>query len=149
MNTSEQSAAGSPIQYEKYAGPLLGHLGQVNQMTEDAGLSRKLSHLIELRVSQINRCGFCVQMHAREARKDGETDNRLDHLATWESTDDFSAAEKAALAWAEALTYMIRGTNFEALRADLRAHFTDQQISLITVCVGMINLWNRIQISKH
>ena len=149
MNAPTQIQNGAPVEYETQIGPLLGHLGQVHGMMEKAGLPRQLSHLIELRVSQINRCGFCVKMHTREARKDGETSDRLDRLAVWDSVDDFSHAEKAAFAWAEALTYMERATAFGALRAALRAHFDDHQISLITACTCMINLWNRIQISKH
>ncbi len=149
MNAPTQIQDGSPVQYEQQIGLILGHLGHTHRMMQEAGLPRGLSHMIELRVSQINRCGYCVKMHSSEARKDGETDVRLDRLAAWNQMDDFTPAEKAAFAWAEALTYLDRGAHLPPLRADLRAHYNDLQISLITACIGMINLWNRIQISKH
>lgn len=149
MNAPGIITNGHPVSYEKEIGEIMGHLGQTHVMMEQAGLSRALSHLIELRVSQINQCGYCVKMHSTDARKDNETDKRLDRLAVWNAVSDFTDAEKAAFAWAEALTYLDRGTDFAPLRAALRAHYNEQQISLITTCVAMINLWNRVQISRH
>lgn len=88
-------------------------------------------------------------MHSRDARRDGETSERLDRLAAWKHVSDFSAAEKAAFAWAEALTYLDRDADYASLRGNLRKHYSDEMISLMTTCVGMINLWNRVQISKY
>ena len=67
-------------------------------------LDKKLQHLVELRASQINGCGYCVKLHTGDARRDGETSERLDRLIVWRHVDDFSPAEKAAFAWTEALT---------------------------------------------
>lgn len=138
-----------PVQYEAEIGGILTHLGQTQGLTRSAGLSPQLSHLIELRVSQINGCAFCVKMHSADARKDGEIDARLDHLTAWRHVSDYSPAEKAAFAWAEALTCLDQSTDYAKLRSELRAHYSDQKIALITTCISMINLWNRIQISKH
>jgi AhpD family alkylhydroperoxidase len=138
-----------PVQYEAEIGDILTHLSKTQGLTRNSGLLPQLSHLIELRVSQINDCAFCVRMHSADARKDGETDARLDHLTVWRHVSDYSPAEKAAFAWAEALTYLARNTNYAKLRGELRVHYSDQEIALITTCVSMINLWNRIQISKH
>lgn len=138
-----------PVQYESEIGDILNHLGQVQALTRNAGLLPQLSHLIELRVSQINGCAFCVKMHSVDARKDGEIDARLDHLTAWRHVSDFSPAEKAAFAWAEALTYLKQDTDYAKLRGELRAYYSDKEIALIATCVSMINLWNRIQISKH
>ncbi len=113
-----------------------------------AGLPAALKHLIYLRVSQLNDCAFCVKMHTHEARQDGETNARLDHLTVWRHVDDYTAAEKAALAWAEALTRLPAG-ELGALRAALREHFTDQQASALTVAIAQINLWNRLGVSTH
>ena len=88
-----------PVQYEQVIGDILGHLGTTHELMAKKGLPHTLSHLIELRVSQINECAFCVKMHSTEARKDGETSERLDRLAAWRHLNDFTPAEKAAFAW--------------------------------------------------
>ena len=137
------------VQHEAVQPELMGHLGATHELMAVKGLPRTLSHLIELRVSQINECAYCIRMHSSEARKDGETDQRLDRLAGWRHMPDFTPAEKAAFAWAEALTLLERGAGYGPLRAELRNHYDDETITLITTCVSMINLWNRIQISKH
>ena len=112
----------------------------------DAGLR----HLVKLRVSQINQCAYCVKMHASEARADGETDERLDRLVVWAHVADFTAAEKAALAWAEALTVIDGRTDYATLRSELRrVQFSEVDITALTAAVAMINLWNRFQISAH
>ncbi|WP_256224334.1 carboxymuconolactone decarboxylase family protein [Pseudomonas sp. CMR5c] len=107
-------------------------LGQIHGLIDAHGLDRKLHHLVVLRASQINQCGFCVKMHTREAREDGESNERLDRLVVWRHVSDFSAAERAALAWTEALTVLHEGTDFGPLRAALREHFSDAQIAALT-----------------
>lgn len=139
----------APVQHEQAIGKILQHLGQTHELMARQGLPRRLSHLIELRISQINACAHCVKMHSGDARKDGETNERLDRLAVWRHVSDFTEQEKAAFAWAEALTYLDRGTDYGALRGELRAHFTDEEISLITTSVAMINMWNRMQVSTY
>ena len=114
-----------------------------------AGLDKGLLHLVKLRASQINQCAFCVKMHTKEARQDGETNDRLDRLVVWRHVSDFTPREKAAFAWTEALTELSPKTDFAPLRAELRAHFTDAQASALTSAVAMINLWNRLQVSGH
>ena len=113
------------------------------------GLDATLRHLVKLRASQMNGCAFCVKMHTAEARADGETNDRLDRLVVWRHVDDFSAAEKGALAWTEALTELRPDADYGALRARLRQHFSDSEIAGLTATVAMINLWNRLQVSNH
>jgi AhpD family alkylhydroperoxidase len=113
------------------------------------GVDRKLRHLILLRASQINRCAFCVKMHTQEAREGGETSERLDRLVVWDQVSDYSPAEQAALAWTEALTTLPAHTDLGALRAALRDHFQEEQVAAISAMIGMINLWNRIGVSRH
>ncbi|MGR4864303.1 carboxymuconolactone decarboxylase family protein [Caulobacter sp. LARHSG274] len=114
-----------------------------------ADIDKHLFHLVKLRASQINQCAFCVKMHTKEARQDGETNDRLDRLVVWRHVSDFTPREKAAFAWTEALTELSPKTDFAPLRAELRAHFTDVEASALTAAVGMINLWNRLQVSGH
>jgi AhpD family alkylhydroperoxidase len=114
-----------------------------------SGIDKPLLHLIKLRASQMNGCAFCVKMHAKEARDDGETSERLDRLVVWSHVSDFTAKEKAALAWTEALTQLPAHTELGPLRAELRAHFSDVEASALTAVVAMINLWNRLGVSVH
>lgn len=139
----------APVRYEQEIPEVLAALARVHEIMDKHGLDRALHHLVLLRASQINRCGFCVEMHTREAREDGETSERLDRVIVWDQVNDFSEKEKAALAWTEALTVLDRKTDLAAHRARLRAHFSDEEISVLTATIGMINLWNRVAISKH
>jgi AhpD family alkylhydroperoxidase len=116
---------------------------------ESHGVEAGLFHLIKLRASQINRCAFCVAMHTREARQDGETSERLDRLVVFDQVDDFTPAEKAALAWTEALTALDHRRDLAPLRTALRDHYSEEQIAAITEGVALINLWNRIGVSRH
>lgn len=113
------------------------------------GIDPKLRHLVKLRASQINGCAFCVKMHLAEARKDGESDDRLDRVVVWAHVDDFSDREKAALAWTEALTYLDRGADHTAVKQRLKEHFSDPEIAALTATIAMINLWNRLMVATH
>lgn len=138
-----------PVNHFQTIPDVISALTGVHQAIDTHGLDRTLHHLVQLRASQLNACAYCVKMHIREAREDGETSERLDRLVVWEHVSDFSPAERAALAWVEALTLLDRKTDYGNLRAALRAHFSDEQISALTATVAMINLWNRIQVSGH
>lgn len=137
------------VNYEKEVPDVLQALADVHDVMDAHGLDRRLHHLVLLRASQINRCGFCVKMHTREAREDGETSTRLDRVIVWNQVSDFTDKEKAALAWTEALTDLDPKTDLGPLRARLREHFSEKEIGVLTATVGMINLWNRIAISRH
>ena len=121
----------------------------VHQVMDGHGFDRTIQHLVWLRASQINRCGFCVQMHTREARQDGETSERLDRVIVWDQVDDFSERERAALAWTEALTERDRRIDLAPLRSRLERNFSDEEIGVLTVAIAMINLWNRINVAGH
>lgn len=137
------------VKYEQVVPDVLASMAGVHQVMDGHGLDRTIHHLVQLRASQINRCGFCVKMHTREAREDGETSDRLDRVVVWDQVGDFSEREKAALAWTEALTTLDPKTDLGALRARLRVHFSEEEIGVLTATVAMINLWNRINISRH
>lgn len=138
-----------PVNHYKTVPNVFAALEKVHVAIDEHGLDRMLHHLVQLRASQLNGCAYCVKMHTKEARDDGETNERLDRLVVWDHVGDFSAKERAALAWTEALTQIERKTDYGALRAELRAHFSDAEISALTTTVAMINLWNRIQVSAH
>lgn len=138
-----------PVNHYKNVPNVFVALEKVHVAIDEHGLDRMLHHLVQLRASQLNGCAYCVKMHTKEARDDGETNERLDRLVVWDHVSDFLAKERAALAWTEALTQIERNTDYGALRAELRAHFSDAEISALTTTVAMINLWNRIQVSAH
>jgi AhpD family alkylhydroperoxidase len=137
------------VRYEAEAPKVFELLESVETAISTLDVDPKLHHLVKLRASQMNRCAFCVKMHTAEARRDGETNERLDRLVVWPHVSDFTAAEKAAFAWTEALTALEPSTDYAALRERLREHFNDRQISGITSAIAMINLWNRFQVSRH
>ncbi|MBK4216835.1 carboxymuconolactone decarboxylase family protein [Paracoccus caeni] len=138
-----------PVNHYTNIPDVFSSLEKVHGAIDQHGLDRMLHHLVQLRASQLNGCAYCVKMHTREAREDGETNERLDRLIVWDHVSDFTAKERAALAWTEALTQIDRRTDYGALRAALREHFSDTEISALTAEVAMINLWNRIQVSTH
>lgn len=147
---SDPADPNRPVHLDKQLPDVQQALLAVHKANDRHGLPRPLRHLVHLRASQINGCAYCIRMHAREAREDGETDARLDHLAGWHHMDDYTPAERAALAWTETLTRLgDRREDLGSLRAELRQHFSEEQIAALTVEVAMINQWNRIAISCH
>ncbi|MHA6492038.1 carboxymuconolactone decarboxylase family protein [Pseudomonas borbori] len=141
--------AASPLNYNTVIPSVIQALGEVHLAMDALGLERSLYHLVQLRASQLNQCAFCIKMHLREAREDGESNERLDRLMVWRHTSDFSPRERAALAWVEALTVLDATTDFATLRVQLREQFNETEIGALTASVAMINLWNRIQVSRH
>lgn len=137
------------VDYESEIPEILTALVDVETVISKQGIDRSLIHLIKLRASQINKCAYCVKMHTQEARADGETNERLDRLVVWRQVDDFTEAEKAALAWTEALTSIKPENDLDPLRADLRKHYSEKEIGVITATVAMINMWNRFGITRH
>lgn len=137
------------VRYDQEIPDVLQAMAGVHTTMETYGFDHTIAHLVHLRASQINGCAHCIKMHTREARQDGETSERLDRVIVWNHVDDFSAREKAALAWTEALTRLDPHADLAALRARLRAHFSDKEIGVLTANIAMINLWNRIQVSRH
>lgn len=138
-----------PVKYEQQIPDVLKSLASVHNVMDSYGLDRTIHHLVQLRASQMNKCGFCIKMHSREARQDGESSERLDRIIVWDQVSDFSEKERAALAWTETLTQLDPKADLGKLRAQLRKHFSENEIGVLTSTIAMINLWNRINISRH
>lgn len=109
-------------------------------------LEPKLIHLVKLRASQINACAFCIQMHTAEAIKDGETALRLHMLPAWREASLYSARERAALAWTEALTNIAQTGAPDSDWALVEAAFDADERAWLSLAIGAINLWNRVQV---
>ncbi|MEO9823196.1 MAG: carboxymuconolactone decarboxylase family protein [Paracoccaceae bacterium] len=109
-------------------------------------IDKRFQAVLETRVSQINGCAYCVDLHIRQARQAGETEQRLDCLVVWRETAFFTPAERAALAWAEALTHVADEGAPQELFDALSEHFSDAEIVDLTLIIAQINAWNRIAI---
>ena len=117
--------------------------------TEKLGLEKPLLELVKLRASQVNGCAFCVDMHAADARKGGETERRLYAVPVWRETPFFTPRERAALAWTEAVTQISARGAPDDVYAALNAEFTPKEQMDLTLAISMINCWNRLAISFH
>jgi AhpD family alkylhydroperoxidase len=111
-----------------------------------SGLEHGLLDLVKMRASQINGCAFCIHMHATHARARGETEMRLYVLDAWRDSSLYSARERAALAWTEALTLVAETRAPDADYEVLRSQFTQGEQIHLTLAIGAINLWNRLQV---
>jgi len=115
--------------------------------TRNCGLEHGLLSLVEVRASQINGCTYCMDMHATEALEGGESPRRLNSLPGWHEAPWFTARERAALAWTEALTRLPDHGVTDALLAEVRAHFTEKELVDLTHAIALINSWNRIGVA--
>ena len=124
----------------------------VEAYIQGCGLEKSLIELVKMRASQINGCAFCLDMHSKDARKDGETEHRLYLLNAWEESPLYSPRERAALAWTEAVTRIAETHAPDAAYEEVRRHFSEAETVNLATLVGLINLWNRIAIgfrSQH
>ena len=118
----------------------------MHALSRSVRLDDELRQLIDIRVSQINGCAFCLKFHLSVARKAGVPQEKLDLLAAWRDAGLFSARERAALAYAEAMTELEPGAASDDAWASLRAEFSEDEALHLTVTVAGINAWNRIAI---
>jgi AhpD family alkylhydroperoxidase len=111
-----------------------------------SGLDPTLIELVKMRASQINGCAFCLDRHAKDARKNGETEQRLYLLNAWRETPYYSDRERAALAWTECLTRLPTDGAPDAAYRALEDSFTPVEIANLTALIGVINIWNRVAV---
>jgi AhpD family alkylhydroperoxidase len=119
-------------------------VSSVERYIRGCGLEKSLIELVKLRASQINGCAYCLDMHARDARKGGETEQRLYLLSAWRESPLFTERECAALAWTECLTRLPTDGAPDDVYEALQRQFTPLEIANLTTLIGLINLWNRI-----
>jgi AhpD family alkylhydroperoxidase len=113
---------------------------------KESGIEHSLIHLVKTRASQINGCAFCIHMHTRDARAAGETEERLYMLSAWWESSLYSARERAALLWTDALTLVAETRAPDDAYNGLADHFTEAEIVKLTLLITTINAWNRIAI---
>jgi len=133
--------------YLKVSPELIEAYSGAAKTLESSSIDPKLRYLIELRVSQINGCAYCVGLHTRQLREEGEDQKRLDSLIVWPEVTCFNDRERAALEWAEAVTRIESSRAADSIYEQLAEHFSEKEIVDLTFVVANMNLWNRIAIS--
>lgn len=121
-------------------------IGLENYIAKQSGLEKRLIHLIKLRASQINGCSFCVDMHVKEARHSGLSEQWINLVSAWRESPVFDARERAVLAWTEALTNLPSTGAPDVDFEPLKEFFNRDEITNLTVAIGAINIWNRIAV---
>src|SRR5690349_1926797 len=119
----------------------------IEHYLQQSGLDESLQNLIKLRVSQINGCAYCIDMHWKDLRAAGESEQRLYGLDAWEESPYYGERERAALAWTEAVTRVGEDHVPDSVFAAVRPVFSDKELADLTIAVGLINMWNRLAIS--
>ena len=131
------------MKYPKALKPLLDFSAAMHE----SGLEAPLVELVLMRVSQINGCAYCMDMHSKDARAAGETEQRLYVLAGWREASFYSERECAAFEWAEAVTRLGEHGVPDAVYERARASFSEEELLSLTLLVGLINTWNRINVA--
>lgn len=135
------------INYSTAAHEGVRALGSLDTYVGKSGLEAGLLDLVKVRASQLNGCAYCIDMHTKDARMGGETEQRLYALTAWRETPFFTGRERAALAWAEAITRIGDGPVPDALFQEARQHFTEKELVDLTLGIIVINGWNRLSIA--
>lgn len=134
------------IDYWDKAADALKGMVKLEKTVNESGLKSSLIELVKLRASQINGCAYCIDMHTKDAREDGETEQRLYALNAWQDTDFYSDRERAALKWTEALTEISDRHISDELYESVREYFNEDEMIILTLSIVAINGWNRLAI---
>lgn len=119
---------------------------EISALLKSGSIEESILHLVEIRSSQINGCGFCLDMHIKQAKIQGENELRLHHLAIWRESTEFSPRERACLAWTEALTTLGAHGVSDEIYERVRTQLSEKEISDLSFAVMAINAWNRLNI---
>ncbi len=135
------------LSYSKIAPQGVDLLRQLDSYTKASGLEPDLLELVKLRASQINSCAYCIDMHTKDARSRGESEQRLYGVTAWREAPFYSERERAALAWTESLTNISQDQVPDEVYEQARKHFSEKELVDLTLAVIAINGWNRLAIS--
>lgn len=135
------------LDYRKAAPQAAKAMLDLQMYVRKSGLDRSLVELLCLRASQVNGCAWCIDMHTKELRAAGETEQRLYLLSAWREAPFYSERERAALAWTEAVTRIAEGEVPDEVYQAARAQFSEQELVNLTLAIVAINGWNRLNVS--
>jgi len=136
----------SRFEYRNYAPEALKAMVEIEKYIAGCGLEHRLIHLLKMRASQINGCAYCIDMHTKDARALGESEQRIYMLSAWRESPFYSDRERAALEWAEALTLISEGHVPDDVYARASKQFSPEELVNLSVAVATINSWNRLAI---
>jgi AhpD family alkylhydroperoxidase len=137
------------LNYAKAAPGVYDAMDALDQYLAGCGIERSLLLLVQFRASQINGCAYCLDMHSKDLRAIGESEQRLYSLDAWRECPYYSDRERAALAWTEAVTRVADGHVPDAIYDVVQPHFTERELSDLTLAVAAINAWNRLSIAAR
>ncbi len=137
------------FEYAKAAPGAYKAMQGLEKYLHECGLEESLIHLVKLRASQLNACAFCLDMHWKDLRALGESEQRLYSLDAWRECPWYSERERAALAWTESVTLVSESQVPDDVYAQVRPHFSDKELSDLTLVVATINAWTRISIAAR
>jgi AhpD family alkylhydroperoxidase len=135
------------MNYGRIAPGAVRTLREMQEYLDTTDLEHSLLELVKVRASQINGCAYCVDMHTKDARALGETEQRLYALSVWRETPFYSERERAALTWTETLTRISENDVPDELYQAVREHFSEKELVDLTLAIILINGWNRIAVS--
>lgn len=133
--------------YSRVAPGVYRAMLQLEKYIENCGLETSLVRLVQTRASQINGCAFCLDMHTKDARAEGETEQRLYLLPAWREAPFYSERERAALEWTEAVTLVAESQVPDEVYERVQPHFTDEELANLTLAITNINAWNRLNVA--
>jgi AhpD family alkylhydroperoxidase len=135
------------MEYWKVAPGAFKAMSSLDTYVRESGLDKTLVHMVKLRASQINGCAYCIDMHWKDCRAAGESEQRLYGLDAWRESPYYTDRERAALEWTEALTNVTDGHVRDTVYDTVRSHFSEKEVADLTWAVAGINAWNRIAIA--
>lgn len=135
--------------YAKAAPGVYDAMDVLDQYLGSARLDQRLLNLVRLRASQLNHCAYCIDMHWKDLRAMGETEQRLYGLDAWQESPYYSDRERAALAWTEAVTQVAQSRVPDRVYEETQPHFTDTELADLTMALATINAWNRLSIAAR
>jgi AhpD family alkylhydroperoxidase len=137
------------INYSAAAPGVYDAMDALDQYLAESSIDRRLLYLVQLRASQLNGCAYCIDMHWKDLRALDETEQRLYSLEVWRECPWYTERERAALAWAEAVTFVATGHVSDAVHDQLRSQFSERELADLTLAVATINAWNRLSIAAR
>ena len=137
------------LNYARVASGVYDAMDALDRYLAGCGLDESLLHLVRLRASQLNGCAYCLDMHWKDLRALGESEQRLYSLDAWRECPYYTDRERAALAWTEAVTHVSDGHVQDALHDEARAVFSEKELCDLTLAVAAINAWNRLSIAAR
>lgn len=133
----------------KYTAKAYKGMQELEAYLKESSLEEGLLHLIKLRASQINGCAYCLDMHWKDLRAIGESEQRMYSLDAWRECPYYTERERAALAWTEAVTKISEGQAEDSVYDEVKKHFNERELADLTVAVATINGWNRLAIASR